>query len=38
MFTNVSFKYDVHVTCTVYIFYFILTHTNLMVTIGIINI
>ena len=38
MFTNVSFKYDEHVTYTVYIFYFILAYTNLMVTIGIINI
>ena len=38
MFTNVSFKYDVLVTYTVYIFYFILAHINLMVTIGINNI
>ena len=36
MFTNVSFKCDVHVTYTIYIFYFILIHTNLKVTIGII--
>ena len=27
-----------HVTFTVYIFYFILTHTNLLITIGINNI